>query len=100
MTDVRQELHALIDKLIDAIESTSSMSEWVDQKTSPLGRRRHLELARRGTLRSSKDAGRVLIRRADIEAYLAKKAVIRVDESADEEREAARIIATMQRKSA
>lgn len=97
MNPLRQKLHTLIDEIVDAIESTTA-SEWVDQKVSPLGRRRHLDLARRGVLRSTKDAGRVLIRRADIEAYLLKKAVVRVDPAAAEADELARVKALLEKK--
>lgn len=100
MTDLRQKLHTLIDEIVNAIEATSHGSEWVDQSTSPLGRDRHLRLVRSGALPGKKDGRRVLVRRAHIDAYLEKKTVIRVDEQADEDREAARILATMSRKSA
>ena len=96
-TDLRMKLHSLIDQIVDAIEATAA-PEWVDQTNSPLGRRRHLELARTGVLKSTKDAGKVRIRRSDIEAYLLRKTVIRVDEKADLDREAARVLATMGRK--
>ncbi len=96
---LRIKLHSLIDEIVDALESTAA-PEWIDQKSSPLGRRRHLELARSGVLKSTKDAGRVLIRRTDIDRYLEKKTVIRVDEKADEAREIARVLAKLGRKSA
>ncbi len=98
-TDLRLKLHSLIDQIVDAIEATAA-PEWVDQANSPLGRRRHLELARTGVLKSTKDAGKVRIRRADIDAYLLQKTVIKVDPKADEDREIARVIAAMARKSA
>ena len=99
-TDLRQRLHTLIDEIVNAIESTATGAEWVDQETSPLGRARHCSLVRSGALPGKKDGRRVLVRRVDIERYLEKKTVIRVDEKADEDREAARILATMNRKSA
>ena len=46
-------------------------AEWLDQAASPLGRRRHLELVRTGVLPGKKEGRRVLVRRADLEAYLA-----------------------------
>jgi excisionase family DNA binding protein len=95
--DLRHKLHSLIDEIVDAIEG-SATTEWVDAKTSPLGRERHNRLVREGKLRGTKDGRRVLVRRADIDAYLEKNRVIRVDEKADIDREAARILATMQRK--
>ncbi len=100
MTELRHKLHRLIDEIVDALEASTPASEWVDQKTSPLGRERHTALVRMGLLKGVKDGRKVLVRRADIDAYLAKRTVIKVDEKADEDREAARIIAAMQKKSA
>ena len=97
MNPLRHKLHALIDELVDAIEAVS-VPDWVDQKTSPLGRRRHLTLARTGVLKSTKDAGRVLIRRVDIERYLERNSRIVVDVKADEDREVARVLAAIGRK--
>ncbi len=97
MTDLRKTLHAFVDAIADALEQ-SQPTEWVDAKSSPLGRERHCRLVRQGKLRGTKDGRRVLVRRADIEAYLEKNRVIRVDEKADEDREVARILATMGRK--
>jgi excisionase family DNA binding protein len=100
VTDLRHELHAMIDKIVDAIETGATGAEWVDQKTSPLGRDRHLRLVRTGKLRGTKDGRRVMVRRADIESYLAKHTVVRVNEAADDEQEVRRIIQAMQRKTA
>ncbi len=47
-------------------------AEWLDQNASPLGHRRHLELVRRGALAASRSGKRVLVRRSDIDAYLAE----------------------------
>jgi hypothetical protein len=97
MNPLRLKLHSLIDEIVDAIEQTAA-PEYVDQKSSPLGRRRHLELARKGVLKSTKEAGKVLIRRVDIERYLERKSRIVVDEKADEDREVAKVLAAMGRK--
>ena len=60
-----------IDELVEArIAKGAARAELVDQNASPLGRRRHLELARAGKLRAMRDGRRVLVRRVDIEAYL------------------------------
>ena len=99
MTDLRSKLHHLIDEILDVIEG-APVTDWVDQRSSPLGRARHTELVRRGVLKGVKDGRRVMVRRADVDAYLAKRTVIKVDEKADEDREAARILVAMQRKSA
>lgn len=44
--------------------------DWCDQDTSPLGRRRHRELAKRGAFPAFKDGRRWRARRADVEAYI------------------------------
>lgn len=98
MSNLRRELHAFAERIADAIEAQSTGSEWVDQDASPLGRDRHMRLARKGTLKATKDGRKVLVRRADIEAYLAKKTVIQVDEKADNAAEVARVRALLEKK--
>lgn len=44
--------------------------DWIDQTTSPLGRRRHCELARAEAFAASKEGRRWRARRADVEAYI------------------------------
>ncbi len=97
-TELRRELHALIEKIVDAIEGSTS-GEWVDQKASPLGRARHCELVRTGKLKGVKEGRRVMVKRADVEAYLAKHAVVRVDAAADDVAEVARVKALLEKKS-
>lgn len=65
--------------------------EWVDQNASPLGHRRHLELVRRGALAASRSGKRVLVRRSDLDAYLAEHATatVQVDEAPENEAAAA-----------
>lgn len=54
-------------------EAANAADEWVDQHRSPLGKRAHLEAVRDGRLPGFKpDRRRVLVRRRDIDAYLAK----------------------------
>lgn len=48
----------------------SSADDWVDQTTSPLGRRRHCELARRSAFPAFRDGRRWRARRADVDAYI------------------------------
>lgn len=63
---------AAIDELVQArLEKGMARQELVDQNGSPLGRRRHLELVREGKLRAVREGRRVLVRRSDIDAYLA-----------------------------
>ncbi len=44
--------------------------EWVDQARSPLGRRTHCRMVRQGKIHGSKVAGRVLVRRRDLDAFI------------------------------
>ena len=61
-----------IDELVEArLAKGAARAELVDQSSSPLGRRRHLELVRAGALPAMRDGRRVLVRRSDIDAYLA-----------------------------
>lgn len=63
------------DEIVSAIEIHSGGTEWVDQHESPLGKRRHLEAVRRGDLKGRKEGRRVLVRRAEVDAYLERNAV-------------------------
>ena len=45
---------------------------WVDQRCSPLGRRLHCSLARRGALPARKLGRRWLVKRTVLEAYIAE----------------------------
>jgi hypothetical protein len=94
---LRDKLHRLIDEIVDALEAVAA-PEWYDQTNSPLGRDRHLRLARSGTLKSSKEKGHIWIRRADIDAYLLKHTVVRVDPAAAEADELARVKALLEKK--
>lgn len=53
------------------IRQTSSDDAWIDQESSPLGRRMHCSLARRGVLAARKVGRRWMVRRADLEAFIA-----------------------------
>ncbi len=67
------------------VAQAAAGAEWVDQSTSPLGRRRHLQLVRDGVLPSVHDKRRRLVRRADINRYLdGRGREVAVDEDADE----------------
>jgi excisionase family DNA binding protein len=83
--------------LIDAVErfvrecfrERDAREEWVDQDRSPLGRRRHLALARQGALPAVKDGKRVLVTRSDLDAYLHEHPVRRrVDDGVEARGEA------------
>lgn len=54
------------------IESRGLTGEWVDQKSSPLGTRRHCQLARDGVLSSARKVGRRwLVKRTELETFIA-----------------------------
>ena len=55
---------------VTALLDGKDPNEWVDQARSPLGRRRHCRLVREGEIKGSKIAGRVFVRRADLDAYI------------------------------
>jgi len=68
---IRAAAERFADELCDAVEaSLATQTEWIDQVRSPLGRRRHLAMAKAGTIPSKKEGRLVLIRRRDIDAYL------------------------------
>lgn len=74
------------DELVAAIEGHQTAGEWVDQYNSPLGKRRHLEAARRGELGDcSKDGRRVLATRGAIEAYMQARVIPRTPAQKDNE---------------
>lgn len=47
-------------------------NDWIRPETSPLGKRRTLALCRAGALESSKVGRKVLVKRASLEAFLAR----------------------------
>lgn len=98
MTALREKLHAFVDEIADLLERATTVDEWVDQRNSPLGRRRHCELARKGIIPSSKDGRFYRMKRSDIEHYLKSKAVVVVDPEASEEAEVARVISMIAHK--
>lgn len=65
------------EEIATALEEDRGTSEWVDQYSSPLGKRRHLEAVRHGKLTASREGRRVLVRRADIDAYFVANAIPR-----------------------
>jgi len=66
--------------------------EWVDQEASPLGRRRHCELARQGAFPSAhKVDGRWQVRRKDVDAYIEGHAAPAAKGDEDAAKEAAEI---------
>ncbi len=47
-------------------------ADWIDQYSSPLGKRKHLRLCREGVLACRQDGKQRLVRRADLDAYLTR----------------------------
>jgi excisionase family DNA binding protein len=78
---------ALIPYLRDRLQISGSTSDaaFYSQANSPLGRRRHLELARRGTLQARKVGRLVLVPREDVHAFIERHpARPRASESAED----------------
>ena len=78
----------------------TSATEWVDQHTSPLGKRLHMASVRRGDLRGVKHGRRILVRRADLDAFLAscstrRRASARDPDEATDERSANEVAASL-----
>jgi excisionase family DNA binding protein len=67
-----------ISEMIEAtIARGVAANEWVDQNHSPLGKRKHLELARAGKLPSKKVGRDVLVKRDDLNAYIQREGISR-----------------------
>ena len=82
MADVRVvvvELEELQHMIADAVRAATSPSasadDWVDARTSGLGRRTFLRLVREGTLPASKRGKAFIARRADVDAYLERQRI-------------------------
>lgn len=79
----------IMEGVTEAVKATldqgNAVAEWVDQRHSPLGKRRHLELARSGRIPSKKHGQLVLIRREDLNAYIERAGLSRGKSSEEEE---------------
>jgi excisionase family DNA binding protein len=82
MADVRVVVVALdeLQRMIaDAVRAATlqpaSADDWVDARTSGLGRRTFLRLVREGTLPASRRGKTFIARRADVDAYLERQRV-------------------------
>jgi excisionase family DNA binding protein len=62
---------ALDEYVRERLGDMAARSDWVDQYSSALGKRAHMEAVRIGELPGVKHGRRVLVRRADLDAYLA-----------------------------
>jgi hypothetical protein len=81
MADVRIvviELGELQEMIADAVRAASCQpvrDEWVDARTSGLGRRTFLRLVREGAFPASKRGKSHVARRADVDAYLERQRI-------------------------
>lgn len=53
----------------------ASTTDYYDQTSSPLGRRRHNELARSGKIPATKIHGRWMVRKDDLRAYIERNGI-------------------------
>jgi hypothetical protein len=68
------ELEQLVEAAVRRAVSPGS-GEWVDARTSELGRRTFLRLAREGAFPVSRSGKKLVARRADIDSYLERQRV-------------------------
>jgi hypothetical protein len=71
----RELLHQLADVVADALDRDAAGLDYYDQKSSPLPSVTHCRLVRKGILKGFKVAGRVLVKRSEMHAYIASKEV-------------------------
>lgn len=55
----------------DALDAMLREDDWIDQARSPLGKRAHLRAVREGKLAGHKVGTRVLVRRSELDAFIA-----------------------------
>ena len=75
---------ALAPHLCQHFKPTEGQAGYYSQHDSPLGRTRHLELARRGTLPATKIGRRVLVPRDRVDAYIEQHRAVPRLEPADD----------------
>lgn len=61
--------------ILEGLKHLRVAEDWVDQYHSPLGKRRHLALVRSGELEGHKVDRLVLVRRADMDAFIKRHRV-------------------------
>jgi excisionase family DNA binding protein len=85
---IRSLAELLAEMVEAAVDERLAGAEFYDQRTSPLGKRRHLELARAGKFPSVKVGTKVLVRREDLHAFMEREGIRRgkapEDEGVDE----------------
>lgn len=93
VTQIRAEVHAMLDKILDA--ALQQRTEYYDQTDSPIGRRAHLELARSGAVPSFRSKRKILIRRADLDAWLERQRRKIVPHEVDDDAAVERVLAAV-----
>lgn len=72
------ELRRLIAEAVESVvgqQRAGGANDWVDARTSPLGRRAFLKLAREGAFPVSLVGNRYMARRVDVDAYLERQRI-------------------------
>jgi excisionase family DNA binding protein len=90
----RRLLDALTSYVETFVDDVKREDDWVSQSNSPLGRRRHLELVRKGQLPAARSGRKVLVRKRDIDALLAVEEAA-PDVNATVERNTAALISSL-----
>lgn len=80
---LRSLLHQLADEIANRLETDPLEAEYYDQDSSPLPAATHCKLVRRGYLQGFKLHGRVLVKRADMRAYIEQHKVDPIPEATD-----------------
>lgn len=74
LDEAARDLAGALERYIDAkIRFATNGAQWIEQSTSPLGRRKHLRLAREGVFASARKVGRAwFVLKKEIDAYIAQ----------------------------
>ncbi len=81
-----EQLDALADRIVDRLVASQPTEDTCDQDTLPpcLHRKRYLEAVRRGEIPAAKVHRRVICKKVDLDAWIARHAVRVVDETPDD----------------
>jgi hypothetical protein len=75
VVEVDELRHLICDAVKSAVGRLGANDEWVDGRTSPLGRRAFLELAREGAFPASRVGNKLVARRSDVDAYIVRQRI-------------------------
>jgi hypothetical protein len=75
VVDVDELRRIIVEAVRSAASERPAPDEWVDARTSGLGRRRFLRLAREGAFPVSRRGRAYIARRSDVDAYLERQRV-------------------------